>query len=1059
MTTAYVLSNNRIVSFDTSNPDNPNAGIPITGLAAGQNLVGIDLRPQNGKLYGIASDGMGNAQLYAISTQTGSAVAIGTLGQLVDDTGNSVAITGSSFEVDFNPTVDRLRIVTSNGLNFRVNPNTGAAIDSNVLVADINPDDSSGGGTTTTDATAYTNSAPNVTATTQYTLDSATNTLVIRNPLNNGTQTSPLVVTLNGSPLDFTSVNGFDIPSSVNVSASNTSATGQAFAVLTVGGQTGLYALELSTGAATLVGTVGAGTEPIQGFALENEVVPDGLPAIGLTVDGTQLLRFNSASAQTVTSAPVTGVAAGETLVGIDLRPATGQLYGLGINDAANTGSLYSIDPQTGTVTIVGEGAGQIAFVDAVGNLVDLPSADTGFGFDFNPTVDRIRVVTGTGLNFRLNPITGVAVDGNTGLDGINADGSVNGLPIGSVGISGTAYTNSFNGTTATTQYTLDATSNSLFIQNPPNNGTQTVQLPVTLNSTPLDFTEVSGFDIPSNSRVQASNAAASGRALAALRVGDVTNLYAIELSTGAATFLSPIGTGATSLAGLTVGEAPIGAVAFGTPTYTVDENGSAIALNLVRTGGSRGEFTVSVAATGGTATASTDYTADPITVTFADGQTTASATLNITDDNLIENNETVSLVLSNPTNGAVLASQDTATLNISDNDTVVSETVGNTVGSTVGNTVVNETVGNTVGNTVGSTVGSTVVSETVGNTVGTIAANFAANGSAIISTTNNVQNFVQFSLSSQKNTFVNEIVAFTVDDDLGTINGIAPNATGYLDAAIARSRTIFSTLNNNPNGFGAGGLSSTLDFGSNARFSTFLIQNGSLDELRAGQISRNNVFFSNQTSVRISNTTASNFTFGFEDSPNTGSNDFNDVVLQVNLASQGTSAGTALHGQGQSEVLDFSSLTGQVNTSFTVNREAAFDNFVGFYRVVDQNGGIDTNGDGTADILPGNTGYAQAAVSNRVTGIDFSVGNQQTATVSGQFAGGSIFAPFLIANGSVNQVLNGEKLDEVYFAYLGANSDRVDHIRFLGDNTFGFEDLRGGGDKDFNDVIMRVTI
>ncbi|GAA6618931.1 DUF4394 domain-containing protein [Scytonema sp. NUACC26] len=1016
MTTAYVISNNTLISFDTSNPDNPNAGVPITGLAAGQNLVGIDFRPQNGKLYGIASDGMGNAQLYAISTQTGSAVAVGTLGQFVDGTGNTIAITGSGFGVDFNPTVDRLRIVTSSGLNFRVNPNTGAAIDGNMLVANTNPDGSIGGGTTTVDATAYTNSTPNVTATTQYTLDSVTNTLFIQNPPNNGTQTSPLVVTLNGSPLDFTNVNGFDIPSSVNVSASNTSATGQAFAALTVGGQAGLYALELSTGAATLVETVGGGTDPVQGFALQNEVVPDGLPLIGLTADGTQLLRFNSASARTAISAPVTGVAADETLVGIDLRPATGQLYGLGINNVANTGSLYLIDPQTGTATIVGGQAGQIAFVDALGNPVDLPSADTGFGFDFNPTVDRIRVVTGTGLNFRLNPITGVAVDGNAGVAGINPDGSVNGLPTGSVGISASAYTNSFNGTTVTTQYTLDSTSNSLFIQNPPNNGTQTVQLPVTLNSAPLDFTEASGFDIPSNVRVQASNAAASGRALAALRVGGVTNLYEIELSTGAATFLSPIGTGATSLAGLTVGEAPIGAVAFGTPSYTVAENGSAIALNLVRTGGSRGEFTVSVAATGGTATAGTDYTANPITVTFADGQTTASATLNITDDSLTESNETVLLALRNPTNGSVLASQDTATLNITDNDTV-------------------------------------------GNTVGTIAANFAANGSAIISTTNKVQNFVQFSLSSQKNAFVNEIVAFTVDDDLGTINGIAPNATGYLDAASARSRTIFSTLNNNPNGFGTGGLSSTLDFGSNARFSTFLIQNGSLDELRAGQISRNNVFFSNQTSVRISNTTASNFTFGFEDSPNTGSNDFNDVVLQVNLVSQDTLAGTALQGQGQSEVLDFSSLTGQVNTSFTVNREAAFDNFVGFYRVVDQNGGIDTNGDGIADILPGDTGYAQAAVSNRVTGIDLSVGNQQTATVSGQFAGGSIFAPFLIANGSVNQVLSGQKLDEVYFAYLGANSDRVDRIRLLGDNTFGFEDLPGGGDKDFNDVIVRVTI
>ncbi|MBG1267188.1 DUF4394 domain-containing protein [Nostoc sp. WHI] len=226
MTTAYILSNNTLISFDTSNPDNLNANIPITGLAAGQNLAGIDFRPQNGKLYGIASDGVGSAQLYAISIQTGLAVAVGTLGQFVDTLGNPLAITGSDFGIDFNPTVDRLRIVTSNGLNFRVNPNTGAAIDGNLSITGINPDRSINGGTTTVNATAYTNSAPNVTATTQYTLDSVTNTLFIQNPPNNGTQASPLVVTLNGTPLDFTSVNGFDIPSGVNVSASNTPATG-----------------------------------------------------------------------------------------------------------------------------------------------------------------------------------------------------------------------------------------------------------------------------------------------------------------------------------------------------------------------------------------------------------------------------------------------------------------------------------------------------------------------------------------------------------------------------------------------------------------------------------------------------------------------------------------------------------------------------------------------------------------------------------------------------------------------------------------------------------------
>jgi len=46
-----------------------------------------------------------------------------------------------------------------------------------------------------------------------------------------------------------------------------------------------------------------------------------------------------------------------------------------------------------------------------------------------------------------------------------------------------------------------------------------------------------------------------------------------------------------------------------------------------------------------------------------------------------------------------------------------------------------------------------------------------------------------------------------------------------------------------------------------------------------------------------------------------------------------------------------------------------------------------------------------------------------------------------------------------VYFPFLGANSDGIDHIRLLGNNVFGFEDLPSGGDRDYNDIIVRVAI
>nr|WP_228043643.1 DUF4114 domain-containing protein [Dolichospermum sp. LEGE 00246] len=53
---------------------------------------------------------------------------------------------------------------------------------------------------------------------------------------------------------------------------------------------------------------------------------------------------------------------------------------------------------------------------------------------------------------------------------------------------------------------------------------------------------------------------------------------------------------------------------------------------------------------------------------------------------------------------------------------------------------------------------------------------------------------------------------------------------------------------------------------------------------------------------------------------------------------------------------------------------------------------------------------------------------------------------------------MNGQ-VDQAYFAYLGANADKVDHIRLLGNNVFGFEDLVGGGDKDYNDIIVKVNL
>ncbi len=96
--------------------------------------------------------------------------------------------------------------------------------------------------------------------------------------------------------------------------------------------------------------------------------------------------------------------------------------------------------------------------------------------------------------------------------------------------------------------------------------------------------------------------------------------------------------------------------------------------------------------------------------------------------------------------------------------------------------------------------------------------------------------------------------------------------------------------------------------------------------------------------------------------------------------------------------------------------------------------------------------------MTNRITGLDLlQTENQQTTSFNGSFDGDSILAPFMIVDGTVDEALNDSA--EVYFSQLVANSDGIDHIRLLGDNTFGFEDLVSGGDFDFNDVIVEIDI
>jgi Domain of unknown function (DUF4394) len=251
---------------------------------------------------------------------------------------------------------------------------------------------------------------------------------------------------------------------------------------------------------------------PVAGQAGQPDSKGNGGRTFYATDDQNNLVSFSADSARKLDSSrQISGLPMGVTLRGIDFRPATGELYGVGSDSV-----VYRVSPVTAKA--VAEGP---AFTPALSGRF--------FGVDFNPTVDRIRVTSDANQNLRLVPDTGA-------LAGADADLNPNDPTV-----VGSAYTNSsFSATPAasTILYALDALDDALYVQNPPNNGTLTMPTPVDIN-----VRGDSGFDIAGKNNV-GYVATASDR-----RPG--AELYRVNVQTGATMKLGQIGRGATTITGL----------------------------------------------------------------------------------------------------------------------------------------------------------------------------------------------------------------------------------------------------------------------------------------------------------------------------------------------------------------------------------------------------------------------------------------------------------------------------------------------------------------------------
>lgn len=242
------------------------------------------------------------------------------------------------------------------------------------------------------------------------------------------------------------------------------------------------------------------------------------------------LIRFNAGQPQRVLSRQkLSGLAAGEQLVGIDYRVARGVLYALG-----SGGRLYVLDTATAALRPVGAAP---SAVPLSGGLV---------GFDFNPAADRIRVVSDGGQNLRLHPDTGAAVDGNAAQPGVQGDPSLayaaSDRHAGQApAVAAAAYTYNKKDETITTNFAIDRRLGMLVMQ-----GSAEGRTPVVSPNTGV-LTTIGPLGLGALLDVSFDIADVSGAAFAAVRTAGEprSRLYLIDLATGAAQPIGTVGDGA----------------------------------------------------------------------------------------------------------------------------------------------------------------------------------------------------------------------------------------------------------------------------------------------------------------------------------------------------------------------------------------------------------------------------------------------------------------------------------------------------------------------------------
>ncbi|QHU99213.1 hypothetical protein BWK47_03125 [Synechocystis sp. CACIAM 05] len=294
------------------------------------------------------------------------------------------------------------------------------------------------------------------------------------------------------------------------------------------------------------------------------------------------------------------------------------------------------------------------------------------------------------------------------------------------------------------------------------------------------------------------------------------------------------------------------------------------------------------------------------------------------------------------------------------------------------------------------------------------------------------------------------EIGWVMVDSADGAIDGLLPDDPGYEEAALARKQVVFSDQAN----ASAQALTRSLarqsftDIEAFARTESQFFGSFSNSNLEANRYymlygqQGEEIAFSIDAPLMVET-----------DSRGYHQLDFNGITTEI-----------------ASKTLVVPGILNQtVTTNVSISRAGAYENLIVLYKVDSLTGGIDTDGDRQINLNPGDGGYLQAALTraqNPATGLSLNAPDEffSTTQTTVSLSGNNMYGMAIIPNSSIEEVLsknptNDPNLDPVaLFSFEQANPGGVSQMSRLGSNLFGFEDMVGGGDLDYNDVILQFS-